>query len=348
MSSLVLVTGASGYIAGHVVKELLEHGYAVRGTVRDVTATERVAHLRAIADDGGGKLEFVAANLTSDDGWAAAVDGCDYVIHVASPIPSATPKDPDELVRPAVDGTLRVLNAAAAAPSVKRVVLTSSIAAIAAGRDPKSEHRCTEDDWSNLDNCEPYPRSKTLAERAAWEFMDTKGTDVGFDLVAVNPGLVLGPLLNADASTSVEVVKKLINREIPGTIALGFATVDVRDVAAAHRLAMETPAASGNRYIVAGDHAWMRDMAETLAAEFGPRGYRVPTRDLPHWLVWTIARFDKTVRLALDMIGARELVSADKAKRELGWTMRPLKTSLVDTADSMIDLGLVTNRRARA
>ncbi|ADD45349.1 SDR family oxidoreductase [Stackebrandtia nassauensis] len=337
----VLVTGATGYIAGHVIKELLANGYIVRGTVRDTSATHKTAHLRALP--GGERLEFVAADLTRDDGWAKAVDGCEYVMHVASPLPNHTPKNEDEVIRPAVDGTLRVLRACADDPGVKRVVLTSSIAAIRIGHPDDGRAR-TEDDWSNLDKCPVYPKSKTLAERAAWDFMADKGSAAGFELVAVNPGLVLGPLLNDDSSTSVETLRKLVNRELPGSPRLGFAVVDVRDVAIAHRLALETPAAAGNRYIVAGEHLWLKDMASILAAEFNPRGYRIPTRAIPNWVMWLAARFDKTARLALDFINVREHLSADKARRELGWSMRPVDETLIATVDSMIELGMVRDR----
>lgn len=339
----VLVTGATGFIAGHVIKELLANGYSVRGTVRDPAATHRTAHLRALPHATEDKLEFVAADLTGDDGWDKAVDGCEYVMHVASPLPKANPKDENDVIRPAVDGTLRVLRACAGSPQVKRVVLTSSIAAIRIGH-PDDGRRRTEEDWSVLDKCPTYPKSKTLAERAAWDFMADKDSAPGFELVAVNPGLVLGPLLNDDSSTSVETLRKLVNRELPGAPHLGFAVVDVRDVAIAHRLALETPEATGNRYIVAGEHLWLNEMAAVIAAHFNPRGFRIPTRTLPNWLMWLAARFDKTARLALDFIDVREDLSTDKARRELGWTMRPVDETLIATVDSMIALGMVRDR----
>lgn len=343
----VLVTGSTGFIAGHVIAELLAAGYAVRGTVRDLAATHKTAHLRALPGADENNLEFVAADLTSDDGWDEAVAGCEYVLHTASPLPNHTPKDENEVIRPAVDGTLRVLRACAGSPQVKRVVLTSSIAAIRIGH-PDDGRRRTEDDWSIVDKCPTYPKSKTLAERAAWDFMSEPGTAPGFELVAVNPGLVLGPLLNDDSSTSVETLLKLVNRELPGAPHLGFAVVDVRDVASAHRLAMETPQAAGNRYIVAGDHLWLNEMAAVIAAHFNPRGFRIPTRTIPNWLMWLAARFDKTARLALDFIDVREHLSADKARRELGWTMRPVDETLIATVDSMIALGMVRDRTKAA
>lgn len=326
MAARVLVTGASGFVAGQVIAELRSHGYAVRGTAR-----------RPV----DGLADVVTADLTRDDGWAAAVDGCDYVMHVASPFPGQKPKSDDELVRPAVDGTLRVLRAAADA-GVRRVVLTSSVAAVASGH--ADEIMRTEADWSIVDRSTAYQKSKTLAERAAWEF----AREAGLDLVAVNPGLVLGPLLGPGLASSVQLMHRLLTRDVPASPRMGFSVVDVRDVAAAHRLAMETPAAAGNRYIVAGEHMWLREMAVVLAEEFNPKGYRVPTGGLPTWLLRVLALFDASVRPALDFVGRREDVSADKARRELGWTSRPARESILDTANSLIELGLAPNPSKRA
>jgi dihydroflavonol-4-reductase len=331
----ILVTGATGFIAGHCVSELLQHGYAVRGTVRDLRTAD-VAHLRAIAERTEGSLEFVEARLDADAGWAEAVDGCECVWHLASPVPAGVPKDENELVRPAVDGTLRVLRAAVAAGTVRRVVMTSSTDAIVHGHR-RSEQVRTEADWSDVDRAAPYPKSKTLAERAAWEF----AADQHLDLVTINPGMVLGPLLHAQQATSMEAVRQLLARRLPAVPRLGFAVVDVRDVAAAHRLAMETPAAAGNRYICAASTHWMGEIAEVLAAEFGPRGYRVPTRTLPYWLMWIGARFDATIRLALTYYDVPVLISADKAKRELGWSPRPAGEAIIAAADSLVRYGIV-------
>lgn len=324
MGERVLVTGASGYVAGHVMAELRSHGYQVRGTARE----------RVDGDD-----EIVRADLTKDDGWAEAVDGCDYVLHVASPFPSSTPKSDDELIRPALDGTLRVLRAAANA-GVRRVVLTSSIAAVGTGH--AEEEVRTEDDWSVVDRSPAYPKSKTLAERAAWDFAGD------FELVSINPGFVLGPVLGPTLGTSAQIVRRLLTRDVPASPRMGMAVVDVRDVATAHRLALETPAAAGNRYIVASEHLWMREIAAALAEEFNPQGYRVPTGELPSWLVRVLGRFDPSIQPILSHLNRRELVSSDKARRELGWTSRPARESVVDTAYSLIEWGAVPGPRGRA
>jgi dihydroflavonol-4-reductase len=318
---------------------MLAHGYAVRGSVRQL-ATADVAHLHTLAQRGGGALELVEARLEADAGWAEAVDGCSYVWHLASPNPPRAPKDAAELIRPAVDGTLRVLRAAASSGSVRRVVLTSSIDAIRHGHDPADRRVRTEVDWSDVNRSGPYPRSKVYAERAAWDFVQ----DRQLELVTINPGLVLGPLLHAERTPSLEVIRLLLAHALPAVPRLGFAVVDVRDIAIAHRLAMQTPAADGNRYICAGEHLWMSEIAAVLAAEFGPRGLSVPTRPLPYWLMWMLARFDRTSRLALDYVGVPALVSADKARRELGWTTRPARASILDAADSLLRYGVVARR----
>ncbi|HEY0454403.1 NAD-dependent epimerase/dehydratase family protein [Actinophytocola sp.] len=321
MSERVLVTGASGFVAGHVIAELRSHGYAVRGTAR-----------RPV----DGLDDVVTADLSHDDGWAAAVDGCDYVLHVASPFPPNAPKSEDELIRPAVDGTRRVLKAATDA-GVKRVVMTSSVVAVSSGH-PNGPVR-TEADWSKVDSSTPYSRSKTLAELAAWDFVSQ--SDV--ELVTLAPGMVFGPLRDTSVGTSVKMVLRLLTRNVPASVMMGFAPVDVRDVATAQRLALETPAAAGNRYILAGEHMWMRDIAAILAEEFNPQGYRVPTGALPTWFARVMARFDPTVRQALDHVGRIERVSSAKARIELGWTMRPARDSILDTAYSLVELGLAPN-----
>jgi nucleoside-diphosphate-sugar epimerase len=343
---LVLVTGATGYIAGHCIRELLEHGYRVRGTVRSLKDPSKTEHLRRIARELGGSVELVEADLTSDRGWNEAVAGCTYVQHVASPFPPEVPKDENELIGPAVGGATRVLQACAAAGTVKRVVMTSSVAAVAFGHPQGDDRVRTEADWSVAEKCDPYPKSKTLAERAAWDLVAKLPPDRRFELAVINPGFVLGPLLNADQGTSGELIRKLMVRDMPACPEIGFAPVDVRDVATAHRLAMETPGAAGNRYICAGEHIWVQDIAKVLAAEFNPKGYRVPTGRLPYWVMWIIAWFDKAVNLALTFVGRKELVSAAKAQRELGWTMRPVRDSIIATAQTMIEQGVVPARSA--
>lgn len=338
---LVLVTGASGYIGGHVVREFMNHGYRVRGTVRDVGNPRKVDHLYELPGADNDWLELVEADLESDQGWDRAVHDCRWVQHVASPFPAIAPADENDLVRPAVEGTLRVLRACARAGTVERVVLTSSVAAVAYGHGSTNGRPLTEEDWSNPDQCQPYQKSKTLAERAAWDFVASLPESERFELTVINPGFVAGPLSGPDIGTSGEIVGRLMRRELPACPLIGFATVDVRDVAIAHRLATETPEAAGHRFIVAGDHLWMQDIGRMLAREFSAHGYRPPTGRLPYALMWLVAQFDPTVRMALSSWGKREEVSHEKATRLLGWQPRPARETILDMANSMIERGLI-------
>ncbi len=336
----VLITGATGFIAGHCVHELLAHGYDVRGTVRDLAHAE-VDHLRADAEQYHGTLQLVQADLGSDDGWAAAVDGCRAVWHVASPVPASIPKDPEVLIRPAVDGTARVMRAAAASGTVRRVVMTSSTDAICGGHRAQPGKVWTESDWADQSTAGPYPMSKLLAERTA---LDLAG-EHGLELVRINPSLVLGPLLHPGHPTSLETIRKLMARELPAVPHMDYPLVDARDVAAAHRLAMEHPGAAGQRYLVAGEHLWMGELAGLLATRYNPSGYRIPTRRLPYAAMWLIARFDPTIRLALDYVGVRHEMSTAKARTELGWTARPATETVIDSADSLQRFGIVAPGR---
>jgi dihydroflavonol-4-reductase len=341
----VLVTGASGYIGGHCVVDLLRRGYRVRGTVRSLAKRGSVERLADLVPGSKQRLEIVEADLSDDQGWPQAVRDCTYVLHVASPFPPNVPAEEMEVIAPAVDGTKRVLGAAAATRgAVKRVVLTSSVAAVAYGRKDAADKVFTEDDWSIVEHCDPYQKSKTLAERFAWDYVRALPAEQRFDLAVINPGFVLGPLLDPDVQTSSELVKRLLRRELPGCPQLGFAVVDVRDVATMHRLAMETPDAAGMRFICAGDHYWVRDIARVLAEEFAAFGYRVPTRTIPYWLLWVVGRFDPTVRMTLGYIGRRELVSHERAHNILGWSPRPLRETLVDMGHSLIEQGVVPRK----
>lgn len=340
-NTLVLVTGASGFIAGHCLQALLAEGYRVRGTVRSLSNQAKVQHLETIAPG----VELVEADLASDAGWAEALNGATYVLHVASPFPSVIPDDENELIRPAVDGTLRVLREAAKTNgAVKRVVVTSSVAAVAYGHAQKQGHTYTEADWSDPAGCQPYPKSKTLAELAAWDFMKELAPEQQFELAVICPGFVAGPLVSKADGTSAEVIRRLLNRDMPACPRLGWAMVDVRDLAQAHLLAMTRPEAAGQRYICAGEHIWLRDIARLLAEEFQPRGYKVPTGHLPYFALWLASRFDKGLRLTLDSIGRQESVSSAKAKRELGWSQRPYRETMIAMGNSAIDLGLVAAR----
>jgi dihydroflavonol-4-reductase len=327
-ATLVVVTGASGFIALHCVRELLEQGYQVRGTVRNL-ASEAKLRRALLPLEPGERLSFVQAELLSDAGWAEALLGAKYVLHVASPLPKESPKNDDELIRPAREGAVRVLRAARTA-GVSRVVMTSSLAAIASGHPHNQGHVFDENDWSDLEHTVgAYEKSKTLAEQAAWEYV--RGEGHGLELVTINPSFVLGPSLSGADNASNEIVGKLVRREIPGVPRLQFGLVDVRDVAKAHVLAMTTPNAAGQRFIVSSDTAWMREIAQTLKGN----GYRVPTFEIPNLVARLVALFDPALRMVTPRLGRRSLLSAEKVRRELGWSGRSMKEMVLDTAKHM-------------
>jgi nucleoside-diphosphate-sugar epimerase len=340
-ATTVLVTGATGFIAMHCIVQLLEQGYRVRGTAR---SRDREAGLRrSLAEhvDPGDRLEIVEADLTHDDGWPEAVAGCRYVLHVASPIPRTPPKHEDDLIVPAREGALRVLRAAADA-GVERVVMTSSMAAISYGVERRGRV-FTEDDWSNPDSPKipPYEKSKTLAERAAWDFVASLPEERRLELVTINPGLVLGPVLDADWGTSGEVVRKLMKREFPGCPNMSWAPVDVRDVAAAHVAAMTTPGAGGKRFLCAIEPHTMLEIAQVLERHFGERGYRIPTRKLPSFVVRIVALFDRTARLGLANLDDPIQVDNSRIESVLSWKPRPFEEMVRDMGESMIRYGVV-------
>ena len=339
-NDLVTVTGASGFIATHCILALLQAGYRVRGTVRSRRRCAEIEEGLGKHCDLQGRLEFVVADLLKDEGWAEAVEGARYVLHVASPLPTAPPKNELDLITPAREGTLRVLRAASNA-GVERVVLTSSLAAITSGQTRPPNRTYDENDWSDLTRpMGAYEKSKTLAERAAWDFVDALPNDKRFELVAVNPGVVLGPALIPDTSMSAEFVGKLLRNDMPGCPQINIAMVDVRDVAAAQVAAMTRAEAVGCRFVLAGKSTALREIALILKAEFGPRGYRIPTRTLPNILVRLVAHFDKAVGLVVPELGLPTHVSCKRAQDVLGLVIRDPKETIVATAESLIEYKL--------
>ena len=339
----VLVTGGSGFVGSHVILKLLAAGHRVRTTVRNLSREAEVrATLAAAGIDAGDRLSFFAADLEQDAGWAEAVVGCDYVHHVASPFPPAQPRDENELIRPAREGTLRVLRAARDA-GVKRVVATSSFAAIGYGHG-QSDTPYTEEDWTDTDGpaVQPYMKSKTLAERAAWEFIAREGN--GIELAVINPVGVFGPALNGDLSTSIFLVQSMLDGKMPGTPRLYLGAVDVRDVAELHLRAMTDPAAAGERFLaVAGEAMSFHEMAMVLRERLGPAAARVPKRQLPDWLIRLLAIFNPLAREAVPRLGIKASASNEKARRVLGWTPRSNEEAIVASAESLIRLGLVAS-----
>jgi dihydroflavonol-4-reductase len=334
----VLVTGGSGYIGGRCVASLLQQGYVVRTTVRDLAREPGVREAIGKAVDPGNRLSFHAANLIADDGWDAAVKDCDYVLHVASPLGVVEPKDPNELITPAREGAKRVLGAAIKA-GVKRVVMTSSVAAT--GRRDKGDWVADESDWTDGDDPREtaYARSKTLAERAAWALVKSAGGAT--TLAVVNPALVLGPVLSKDVSDSIQVVERLVTGRVPGIPRLGFNIVDVRDVADLHIRAMTAPEAAGERFIAAGQWASMVEVAAILKRRLDPAaGARVPTRKVPDFLIRLVGLFDKEIGSVTGDLGRRQVFSSAKARARLGWQPRPLEDTIFDCATSLFAEGL--------
>ncbi|HXA99873.1 MAG TPA: aldehyde reductase [Steroidobacteraceae bacterium] len=338
---VVLVTGGSGFIASHTILQLLNAGHSVRTTVRDL---KRESEVRAMLKQGGvqagDRLSFIAADLQNDAGWAAAVENCDHVLHVASPFPAYVPKHEDELIVPAREGALRVLRAARDA-RVKRVVLTSSFAAIGYGHSPQSAP-FNETHWSDTtgSGVTAYVKSKTLAERAAWDFIAREGG--ALELSVVNPVAVFGPVLGPDYSTSVLLIQRLMSGSVPGSPRLSFGVVDVRDVADLHIRAMTHPAAKGERFLaVAGNFMLIQDIAKVLKNRMGEAGKNVPTRQLPNWLVRVAALLDPQVKQVLPELGKLKNGTGEKARRVLGWTPRSSEEAIISTAESLLDLNLL-------
>jgi dihydroflavonol-4-reductase len=342
---LVLVTGGSGFIGSHCILQLLATGYRVRTTIRSLSRENDVrAMLKVGGAEPGAALSFTAADLMSDVGWPEAVARCDFVLHVASPFPQAMPKDEGELIIPAREGALRVLRAARDA-GVKRVVLTSSFAAIGYGQKV-TEHPFTEENWTDLNTkgITAYVKSKTLAERAAWDFIEREGGSM--ELSVVNPVGVFGPVLGPDYSTSIQIIQRLMEGSLPGCPRLSFNFVDVRDVADLHLRAMIHPDAQGERFLaVAGDCITMPEIAQVLKARMGADAARVPTRTLPDWMVRLTALFDPSIAQIVPELGKFKRASHAKAERLLGWSPRSNEDAITATAESLVHLGLLRNSK---
>ncbi len=338
MAGTVLVTGGTGYIAGEVIDQLLAKGWTVRTTVRSKAKNE--PKLRARWPGAGERLAVFEAELMSDAGWADAMAGCGHVAHLASPIAVSAPKHEDEMIVPAREGTLRALRFAKAA-GVRRFVQTSSMAAIAYGRSEKV-YAVTEKDWTDVSHPDVYPyiKSKTIAERAARDWVAAEGGDMEF--VSVNPSMVLGPVHDADFSPSVEAVKQVLDGSMPMAPDLGFAVVDTRDCADLHVRCLETPGLANERFIASGRFVKILEMARILRERLPPEQTRkTPRRQMPNWMVSILALFNPGVRSIKAEIGKTRNVDASHARERLGWETRPIEESIVDCARSLISKGVV-------
>jgi nucleoside-diphosphate-sugar epimerase len=340
MSDLVLVTGISGFLGGHVALQLLNAGYRVRGSVRSLNRADKVKATLAANGADTSNLEFIALDLMADAGWAEAMEGVRYLQHVASPFVVELPRDRDELVRPAVEGTRRAV-ARALAADVERVVLTSSIAAIVYGHTDYSR-RLTTGDWTNVDNpsVNAYPESKYRAEQAAWAIAESYGA---MDRLAViNPAAILGPLLDDDPGTSAALVSRLLDGSIPAAPRISFSLVDVRDVAEAQVKAMTAPGAGGRRHILSDRELSILALANELRPHLPPHiAHRLPGVEAPDWLVRTIALFDRQIRGNIDELGKVRAVDGSSGEALLGHKLIPAIDAARATAQSLIDHGLV-------
>jgi dihydroflavonol-4-reductase len=333
----VLVTGGSGYLSSWVIVTLLQRGFAVRTTIRDLAREDEVRAMIGSQVDPGARLAFFTADLLKDGGWARSVEGCDYVVHIASPMPVGEYKRQD-IITPAREGTRRVLEAASQA-SVRRVVLTSSAAAALPPLDEPmtiNETLWTERPKKRIYQ---YPRAKALAERDAWAFIQARGGSP--ELTTILPGFIQGPVLGKDYSGSVDLVALMLRGKMPAAPRIGFGIVDVRDLADLHVRAMLSPVAANERFLAVGDFLWLSEFAAILRERFGERAAKSPTRVIPDWLVRLLALLSPEMAQIAPDLGVRRTVDASKAERLLGWKTRPASDSVADAASSLLEKDLV-------
>lgn len=341
MAGKILVTGASGFIAMQTILKLFEAGYDVRGTVRSMAKADALRDALRPHTPLADTIDIVEADLDADAGWTSAAEGCDFVQHIASPLPTRLPDDAMDLIRPARDGALRVLKAARQA-GVKRVVMTSSVAAIGYGWGDKRPDLMTENHWSNANNIKDntaYARSKTIAEKAAWDWLKTDGGDM--ELATINPGLVLGPVMSSDFSTSVEVVTQIMSGKLPAVPKLAFVITDVRDVALAHLRAMERPEAAGQRHIIADKTVKFTDLADWLREAFPSHAKKIPSGELPNWLVKLLSNVNPILKQVVPELGKTRAFDNTRMRTVLGVEPTDAKASAIASATDLIRLGVV-------
>lgn len=338
MAQKLLVTGASGFIASHCILELLNCGYHVKGTLRKLDRADSIREVLSKHTQNIERLEFCQAELTNAKCWDEAVKGCDGVMHIASPAPVVQPKNADALIIPARDGTLNVLKAAHRS-NVKRVVVTSSVAAVSEPAK-KTSYTYSDKDWADLNNpgLSPYSLSKTIAEKSAWDFVNNIE---GIELSVINPVFVFGPALETDYGSSLEILSKLLRGNYPLLPNLGFLIVDVRDVAVLHRLAFESDNAAGKRFICSSGFRWLKDISAIMRDKFPDYRRKLPTKTMPNFLVRIVSIFDPAVARFIPSLGIRNKMDISPAMELLGWQPRTPEEAIESGARSLIELGVV-------
>jgi len=332
----ILVTGASGYIASNLIKLLLLKDYQVRGTVRSLSNKPKYEFLYTLAPEKNSNLELVEANLTERSTWDSAVEGCEYVFHIASPVPPYVPEDEMEIIGPAVSGTINVLDACLE-KKVKKIVITSSCLAITIGNSDKVS---TEETWSNEEECPAYPKSKVRAERAAWDFFNKNKDKI--EITVVNPSLVLGPVFTKHGNSSETLITDIMNGEYPGIMDVRLSVSDVRDVAEGHYRAMFEKNTNGKRYIVAGEDISMEKVIHLLKDEFGKYGYNIVDKHVGEKEV--IESGNAVAQRQVNLIGKENTISHEKSIKELNMKYTPVEKTVIDMGYSLIERGIIPNK----
>ena len=332
----VLVTGGTGFIGLHCLQQLLDKGYKVRTTIRSESRKQEVMDAMKEHSSNCENLEFYIADLLKDDGWKEAVEGSKYVLHVASPFFLGEPENEDVFIKPAVEGTLRVLKACADA-DVQKVVLTSSFAAVGYGH-PREKEVYTEEDWSSVDGeISAYAKSKTLAEKAAWEFVENLEESKKFDLTVINPVAVTGPMLTGDIGSSNDFLLKLISGSMPACPKIHMGYIDVRDVAKAHIFSMTEEKTNGERIIVSENEMFFAEVGKTL----NEAGFKKsPTKELPNFLVKIMSFFVGELKTLLSSLDRKGDIDKTKAQSFFNWEYISTEQSVTETAQQLQDMGL--------